>query len=295
MQAVCIAGRAGKEGTTMSASTAIGLVSESLRNLLLGEMQLSPAADVTILGPDEGGGNPRINLFLYQVQENPTFKNMDWRLKPGSADVLMPPPLSLNLFYLMTPYAQNDAQMGNAIAHAILGEAMRVFYENPVIPQTYLASGLDNAEEQIKIIQNTLDMEELARVWSTFTQPFRLSVLYQVSVVQIDALPASERPMPQRVRQIGAPDVRAPFSPPIVNEIAPLSGAAGTAVTVRGQHLTGWRAYVRVMRRTILEAQALTQDQFEITLPNDLPPGFHEIRVDISHLCRKTFFFEVLP
>ncbi len=279
----------------MSSSTAIGLVSQSLRNFLVGEMQLSPSVDVTILAPDEGGGNRRINLFLYQVQENPTFKNMDWQLKPGTADVLVPPPLSLNLFYLMTPYAQNDPQTGNATAHAILGEAMRVFYENPVVPQAYLADGLEDAREQIQIIQNTLDMEQLAGVWSTFTQPFRLSILYQISVVQLDALPASERPMPQRVRQIGVPDVRAPFSPPVVDEIAPLSGSTGTVITFRGQHLVGWQAYVRVMGRTILDAQELTQEQFTVTLPNDLSPGFHELRVDISHLFRKTFFFEVIP
>ena len=279
----------------MSASTAIGLVSQSLRNLLLGEMQSRPRVEVTILAPDEVGSQRRINLFLYQVQENPTFKNMDWQLMPGSADILMPPPLSLNLFYLMTPYAKNDAQTGNAAAHEILGEAMRVFYENPVVPQEYLEEGLENAREQIQIIQNTLDMEELARVWSTFTQPFRLSILYQISVVQLDVAPESERPMPQRVREIGIPDVRAPFNPPVVDEITPRSGPAGTEITFRGQHLVGWRAYVRVMGRSILDGQELTQDQFTVTLPTNLPPGFHELRVDISHLFRKTFFFEVTP
>lgn len=277
----------------MSASTAIGLVSESLRNLLVGEMQLSPSVEVTILAPDETGGSRRVNLFLYQVQENPTFKNMDWQLKPGSSNVLVPPPLSLNLFYLMTPYAQNDSQTGNVTAHAILGEAMRVFYENPIVPQEYLADGLEDAREQLQIIQNTLDMEELARVWSTFTQPFRLSILYQISVVQLDALPASERPMPQRVRQIGVPEVRAPFSPPVIDNVTPMTGAVGTSITFQGQHLVGWRASVRILRRTILNAQELTQDQFTMTIPDDLPPGFHEIRVDISNLFRKTFFFEV--
>lgn len=269
------------------------MVSQSLRNLLSGEMHLSPAVDVTILAPDEGGGGRRINLFLYQVRENPAFKNMDWQLKRGSADTLIPPPLSLTLFYLMTPYAPNDPQTGNATAHAILGEAMRVFYENPIVPKDHLAEELQEAREQIQIIQNTLDMEELARVWSTFTQPFRLSVLYQVSVVQIDALPASERPLPQRVRQIGVPEVRAPFSPPVIDTITPSKGPAGTPITCHGQHLGGWRAYVRVIGRTILDAQELAGNQFQVNLPNDLPPGFHEIRIDISHLFRKTFFFEV--
>jgi hypothetical protein len=279
----------------MSASTAIGMVSESLRNLLVGEMDLSPPVPVTVLAPDESSSNRRINLFLYKVQENQAFKNMDWQVKRGSPDILVPPPLSLNLSYLMTPYAPNDTVTGNATAHEILGEAMRVFYENPIVPHDYLVEGLQDAREQLQIIQNTLDMEELARVWSTFTQPFRLSVLYQVSVVQLDMLPASERPMPKRVLQTGVPDVRMPFSPPVVSDIAPLSGPAGTSITVHGQHLAGWRAYVMVMGRKLLDAQELTQDQFTVTLPANLPPGFHEIRVDISHLFRKTFFFEMTP
>jgi hypothetical protein len=269
------------------------MVSQSLRELLVGEMHLNPPVNVTILAPDETGGDRRINLFLYKVQENPAFANMDWQVKRGSPDIVVPPPLSLNLFYLMTPYASSDALIGNVTAHAILGESMRVFYENPIVPQDYLVDGLQDARERIQIIQNTLDMEELGRVWGTFTQPFRLSVLYQVSVVQIEALPASERPMPKRVRQTGVPDVRAPFSPPVIGELAPVSGPAGTAITFHGQHLAGWRAYVTVMGRTILDAQELTQDQFMVTLPADLPPGFHEIRVDISHLFRKTFFFEM--
>lgn len=87
----------------MSASTAIGMVSESLRNLLVGEMTLSPPVNVTILAPDESGGDRRINLFLYKVQENPSLKNLDWQVKRGEPTRLVPPPLSLNLFYLMTP------------------------------------------------------------------------------------------------------------------------------------------------------------------------------------------------
>jgi hypothetical protein len=275
----------------MSVSTAIGMVSESLRNLLVGEMTLTPAVNVTILAPDEPGGDRRINLFLYKVQENPYLKNMDWQVKRGEPARLVPPPLSLNLFYLLTSYAPNDNQTGNAAAHEILGEAMRVFYDHPIVPEAHLAAGLIGAGEHVKIMLNTLDLEELSTVWATFTQPFRLSVLYEVSVVQLD--PESERPMATRVRRIGVPDVRAPFVPPVVERLEPKSGPAGTAVTARGEHLAGWRAHVRVMGNLVLDGQALADDAFTFTLPADLPPGFHEVRVDISHLYRRTFVFEV--
>lgn len=283
----------------MSASTAIGMVSTSLRNLLIGEMTLSPALNVTILAPDEPGGDRRVNLFLYKVQENPVLKNMDWQVKRGESTRLVPPPLSLNLFYLLTPYAPNDSQTGNSTDHEILGEAMRVFYENPIVPKDYLDSGLQNAREHIKIMQNTLNLEELSQVWSTFTQPFRLSVLYEVSVVQLDMLSESERVMARRVQQVGVPDIRAPFNPPAVESIEPLTGPAGTVITFRGNNLSGWSAYVSMMGRRVLDGEGLTDDTFSMTIPAELfpgeatPPGFHEIKVDISHLFRRTFFFEV--
>jgi hypothetical protein len=277
----------------MSVSTAIGMVSESLRNLLEGEMVLSPKPDVTILAPDESGSENRVNLFLYKVQENPTLKNMDWQVKPGSPNQLVPPPLSLNLFYLMTAYKQNDPQTGNSMAHEILGDAMRVFYESPIVPAVYLSEDLKNSREQIRIMLNTLDLEELSKVWATFTRAFRLSVLYEVSVVQLDMLPEKERAMVQRVRTIGVPGVHAPYKPPVIESIKPLNGAAGSDVYIHGKNFTGWQAYVYVAGRKIMDARNISNNNFVVTLPGDLVPGFHEVRVDISHLCRRTFFFEV--
>lgn len=183
----------------MSAATAIGMVSESLRNLLAAEMTIAPPVAVTILAPDETGGDRRINMFLYRVVENPAFKNNDWQLKRGEATRIVPPPLSLNLYYLVTPYAQNDPLTGNATAHEMLGEAMRVFHEHAVVPPSALVPGLRDAAEQIKIMLNPLNPDELGRIWSTFSQPFRLSVMYEISVIQL-AL-RSERPMSTRVKR----------------------------------------------------------------------------------------------
>jgi Pvc16 N-terminal domain len=279
----------------MSASTAIGMVSESLQNLLLGETSLTPPPDVTILAPDEsGGGNKRINLFLYKVVENPMFKNLDWQLKPNTSNTLMPPPLSLNLFYLMTAYNQNDAQSGNSPTHEILGDCMRVFYDNPIIPPDYLADGLEDAKEEIKIILNTLDLEELSKVWATFTKAFRLSVLYEVSVVQLEKLPGKERTIAERVRTIGVPRVHAPYSPPLIESLNKISATAGSIIEIIGKHFSGWKADVYLSGRKIADKIDLYANTFEVTLPNDLDPGFYEFKVDISRLTRQTFIFEVI-
>lgn len=285
----------------MSASTAIGMVSRTLWNLLDGEMILVPAVPVTVLAPDEPGGvNRRINLFLYKVMENPELKNLDWQVRADNSSQLVPPPLSLNLYYLMTAYAPNVDETGNSTAHEILGDAMRVFYENAIVPQEYLDDGLVDARERIQIMQINFDMEELSQVWNTSGEPFRLSVMYEVSVVQLDMQAARVRTMPARVREIGVPRIMAPYSPPVVNKMEPISGTAGTTVTFSGENLAGWMAYVTLLRASIEvdenslnEEGKLAGDSFDINIPADLNPGFYEFRVDVSRLFRRTFLFEV--
>ncbi len=287
----------------MSASTAIGMVSESLRNLLVRELALDIDVNVTILAPDETGPEPRVNLFLYKIMENPTLRNLDWQPNHSAPNIVAPPPLSLNLYYLMTPYATNDAQTGNATAHMILGEAMRVFYENPVLRATpddppVLVDGLADAREQIKIVLNTLDVEELSQVWGTFSQPYRLSVLYEISVVQLDPLPAATRPLANRVRRVGVPDVQAPYRSPVVNRVTVQRAGAELTLLLHGENLAGWRAYMTCLEQTLTPpgGLALTADEiFSVRLPDELAalPGFYEVRIDISHLFRRTFVFEV--
>lgn len=276
----------------MSMSTAIGRVSESLQNLLRGEMNPNLGVPVTVLAPDEPGTDPRINLFLYKVRENPHASAIPWQLHPTEAGNLVPPPLSLNLYYLMTAYAPNVGELGNANAHQLLGEAMRVFAEFPIVPELHLAGDLTQSREEIKIMHNGLDMEELSQVWSTFSQPFRLSVLYEVSVVQLD-MSATKRPMAQRVRQVGVPGAGTAYRPPVVEGVEPTGGPAGVAVTFRGAHLSGWKAFVRVLRQEIVSGLEIAGDSFQATLPVDLAAGFYELRVDVSNLFRRNFLFEV--
>ncbi|WP_435592821.1 DUF4255 domain-containing protein [Nocardia sp. bgisy118] len=276
----------------MSASTAIGTVSTSLRNLLVGEMQLRPAVEVTVLAPDEPGGSRRINLFLYRIAENPYLKNQDFTVCSELPNQLVPAPLSLDLYYLLTAYAPNDQVNGNAAAHQILGEAMRVFYEHPVVPAMHLDPELSAAREHLQIAATTPDPEEISRIWTTFAKPFRISVLYQVSTVQLDRLPAAAQPLPTRVRHIGVGEVRAPFQPPVVTGMMPSGGTAGTEISFTGVYLAGWQVHVVIAERTVF-AEPLAGDSFTAVLPGDLPSGLYDVQVNVSGLFRRTFLFEV--
>lgn len=280
----------------MSDSSAIGMVGESLVNLLEGEMQSTPSVDVTVLAPDENAqGNRRINLFLFKVDENTFLKNKEWEVSRTNSGQITAPPLSLNLHYLMTAYAQNDQQTGNTSVHEVLGEAMRVMNEFPIIPDAYLVSGLNGAREQVKIMLKATDIDEISKVWTTFSEPYRLTVPYEISVVQLDQSPTTIRELPTRVTTLGIPTVTSGFVAPLINVMTPQVGPVGATVTFNGENLDGLAAYVTIGGRRIADQQNITGSSFDVTIPGDLEQGFHQVRVDISHLYRTTFLFEVTP
>jgi hypothetical protein len=172
----------------------IGLVSESLKNLL--EAEMSPSSAVTLLSPADPSSLPsRVNLFLYRLCPNPQLRNQGFTVAPDNPGQLVAPPLVLNLYYLLTTYAPLDGQFGLADAHTIMAEAMRVLHEHPIVPQERLEPGLHQGE--VKVTLDHTDIEELSKVWTALTKDFRLSAVYEVSFA----------PVPARGRVPAAPPV----------------------------------------------------------------------------------------
>ena len=181
----------------MSSSTAIKDVTRGLQLLLLSQLTaVSSTAQVSLLPPGEplpsGLG---VNLYLYRVMESPFTKNQPWpgdKITPGSNL----PALGLELSYLLTPFAPAPDPSATAgdDAHTILGAAMLAFHQYPVLndvhingfdADTALPQSILNSFEQVKIRLAVTSLEELSKIWATINQPYRLSVAYEVSLVEL--------------------------------------------------------------------------------------------------------------
>lgn len=173
----------------MSSSSVISDVTQTLEELLRnGQFPLN-SFDISLKSPaDEKittSMKPKINLFLFRVSENPFAKNQDWQ--PVGAGTLRYPPLALNLSYVLTPYAEDKLD-----EQRVFGEAMRVLYENSIIPVAALRGGLENTAEELKVDLCHMTLDQQTQVWSALGQSYRLSVCYEVRMALIDS--ATERP-----------------------------------------------------------------------------------------------------
>jgi len=297
----------------MSTYLAIGGVSKTLRALLRDRMDL-PAASVkvTVQTPKANGNgsdpdpdlDPRVNLFLYSVTENPHLKNQEIP-GHGHPGTYGKPPLSLDLHYLMTAYGHttDDSDSQNeALAQQVLGSAMRVLHDYPVITDELvdsngdpiLDSELHDAYERVRLTLSPISLEDLSKVWTALESPYRLSVAYKVNVVQIESKQPRRYPKP-----VGEPKgegpriVTTPFQGPRIEQLlvirkdetlertVPYARIEDTLV-LKGRNLGGLtsRAFIGDVEVSI-DQDTMTPERGEIVIPDEdaLQPGTHAVRV----------------
>jgi hypothetical protein len=125
-------------------------------------------------------GNRRLlSLFLYQVAENSHMRNRN--LEAPDPERLVYPPVILDLYYLLTPYAQEREDEFD-----ILERVVRVFYDNATLRGSTLKGMLlDSGNDVLRVVLHPLSLEDLNHLWNTFAKPFKTSVAYLVTVVRI--------------------------------------------------------------------------------------------------------------
>lgn len=284
---------------------AIASVTNALAQLLLKKLNKPPllgntfTVRVTTLPPDDDrvSEDTGVNLFLYRVMEHPQFKNMPWRGDRTHPDGPTRPPLTLTLNYLMTAYAKRVANgtLDDITAHQLLGNAMSVLNAYPVLNDihdgdfdadmdTLFAAELRNAFEKVKVSLMPIAVEEFSKIWTGLTKAYRLSVAYEVSLVQLAPLGPSMLPPPHAQRAVVQ---AAPLAAPIVEAVTPASGPVGTAVTLSGGGFTapGRTTSVTIGGVTLDESDlvSIAANEIAFVVPSALLQGPNaEIRVVVG-------------
>lgn len=149
--------------------------------------------DLTTVPPT----NPaKLTIFLFEVGEDPSARN-----RPRVRDVeitgevkLSKPPVALLLRYLLTPFA------GDRLTdHKILGRVIQVLYEDSILSGPALKGVLAGTDQALKITMAPLSLEERSRVWYSIQKPYRLSISYEVRVINLEGEQSTRvKPVTQR-------------------------------------------------------------------------------------------------
>jgi hypothetical protein len=229
-----------------------------------------------------GDTNRQLNLFLYQVSADPSWRNMDLPFRNAGGELNNRPVLAVDLHYLLTAYGQNDDDLD---AQHLLAHAMSLVHDEAVFTRDQVRAALgaepsvalsDLADqiELVKVCLETPSLEEISKLWTTFLTQYRLSVAYRASVVLI------ERPLRARI----APPVRAaniyvlPFRRPVIDTVSPQVVLPGDQLTIQGRNLQADQVQIRF--GAIVAAPATLNDrQITLPVPATVPAGVNTVQV----------------
>jgi Pvc16 N-terminal domain len=204
--------------------------------------------------PQQGNAASQLNLFMHRVSYNTGWNNFGYPSRDARGGPVSNPPLALNLHYLLTAFGEVELH-----AEILLGYAMQLLHENPVLdrnlirnslsvasatnpggrlPSDLLAltrSGLAEQFEQIKIAPEPLNTEEMSKLWTAFQTKYRPCTAYVATVVLIESDKPSSSPLPVMRRNVYA----VPFRQPVINKILSSENIANAKVTEFRRIVTG--------------------------------------------------------
>ncbi|MFF2658443.1 DUF4255 domain-containing protein [Kitasatospora sp. NPDC058032] len=281
----------------MSNHLAIATVSEALRLLII--RALSPdipfAVEVgTRKPPSEPPTDPAITVFLYQVTPNASLRNLDAPTRTTDGTLLTRPTAALDLHYLISCYGEESRLIGQRL----LGCVVRALTEQPVLSrqlieeaaaQPYLAGAdLAASPQRVRFTAASMDVDELSKLWTAlFQTPFALSVAYQATAVLVEGRtdPVAGKPVLRRtVRAVPSrgPVVERVLSRPAGSRDAPEEGPVtkDRELVVDGSGLRADLVVVRLgEQRVTVGPGAVRDDRLVLAVPEDLPPGVHQVQV----------------
>jgi hypothetical protein len=169
-------------------------VSETIVGALNAELaKLTPRARAEL--NDLSGAAPTglvLTVTLYEILEDAASRNRPrvQQTATGAATVTRKPPMALLLRYLLTPWGGDQST-----EQRMAGKAMQVLYDDAILDGLALKGTLAGGRDTLKITLAPLSLEDRTRVWWAIQKPYRLSLNYEIRVVNLDALDATSRPV----------------------------------------------------------------------------------------------------
>lgn len=298
----------------MSNSLAIAAVTATLRNLIQAAIQPVSAGALATTRPLDRAREQvtvdSVNLFLYRTTIDAAWRNTDLpgSVRPGELGY---PPLPLTLSYLVTSYSESDDE---TISHKLLGRTMSALHDNAVLDRAAIQAALPNNDlylqvEQVRVVPQTLDFEEISKLWTAFQTNYRISAAYDAAVVLIESTRGSTAPLPVLGRGSGdaGPTANASASVPVLRSVGSadgqLSARLGSTIVLTGQGLAGTAVSVVLANRqagysTTVAATSAGDTTIEAQLPDDpatVPAGIWTAAAIISQAGQPDWTTNELP
>lgn len=171
----------------MADYTALVEAGSALVELLREELTPEPIGNrelIALCSPHESENN-QLTLYLYQVEEDTQGVPMGYY--EVSRDVQRVRPSRYTLRFLVTAHSKAPVQLRQADQYRMIGAAMQVLKDHPVIDGKYLSGSLAEQNAVINVVLEKTSMDQLLKIWNNNSNAYKLSFVAALSNVEIDS------------------------------------------------------------------------------------------------------------
>lgn len=171
----------------MADYTALVEAGNALVELLREELTPEPIGNrelIALCSPHESENN-QLTLYLYQVEEDTQGVPMGYY--QVSQDVQRIRPSRYTLRFLVTAHSKAPVQLRQADQYRMVGAAMQVLKDHPVIDAKYLGGSLAEQNARINVVLEKTSMDQLLKIWNNNSNAYKLSFVAALSNVEIDS------------------------------------------------------------------------------------------------------------
>jgi hypothetical protein len=187
--------------------TALRATSRTIADFLQAQFETDPTLDdffaapgtmrVYLNTPAEMATRSGLSVWLYRVARDDVTLNR--RPERINMTLTRRVPLPVRLNYLLTPITHSQEDDAPETELAILGKVLQCFHDHPQLYGTDLRDDFQGTDQVVTVRLEGLSLEELTRVWDALESPYRTSVSYEVTVIDVDAGVQPETGPPVRV------------------------------------------------------------------------------------------------
>ena len=160
-----------------------GSLVELLRDNLTPE-PISNRELIALCSPHEIENN-QLTLYLYQVEEDTQGVQSGYYQVGQNTERLRP--TRYNLRFLVTAHSKAPVQLREADQYRMVGAALQVLKDHPVIDAQYLSGSLAEQNATIRVVLEKTPQDQLLKIWNNTSTAYKLSFVVLLTGVEIDS------------------------------------------------------------------------------------------------------------
>ena len=139
---------------------------------------------IALCSPHESENN-QLTLYLYQVEED--TQGAESGYYQVSQTVQRIRPTRYNLRFLVTAHSKAPVQMRQADQYRMVGAALQVLRDHPVIDREYLSGSLAEQDARIHVVLEKTNQDQLMKIWNNTSSNYKISFVVLLTGVEIDS------------------------------------------------------------------------------------------------------------